>query len=392
MDQNRLTRDSIRIQIVCGDSAALIRKISEVGILLWNVEVIDYLTVRFACASKDKHSVRRIALKFGSDIQVLTDGAAGNFLYRMLKRPLIAASILIFMTLVLFLPTRVLFIRVEGNVSVPDNLILEQAEICGIRFGASRRLVRSEKIKNALLAAMPELQWAGVNTNGCVATVSVREKTQEESEKQSAGSGSIVAVRDGVVKTCIVQNGTALCSPGDAVITGQVLVSGYTDCGIAIKVVRAQAEITADTIHKMLAVTPTYGSVRDGCICEEIKYSLRVGKKLINFFKDSGISDTSCVKMYSEECLTLPGGFELPVALITQRCTYYSEYAAQAVNVDSWMGGYCRAYLLDHMQAGQILQEHTLIEEVDGVYSFYGEYTCLESIGQFISEEIIKDD
>ena len=392
MTQNRLTKDSIRIQIVCGDSAALIRKISEDGILLWNVEVIDYLTVRFACAAKDKHSVRKIALKFGSDIQVLNDSAAGNFLRRIFKRPLIAASVLIFMMLVLFLPTRVLFIRVEGNVTVPDNLILEKAEICGIRFGASRRLVRSERMKNALLAAMPELQWAGVNTNGCVATVSVREKTQEESEEKSTGAGSIGAVRDGVVKTCIVQNGTALCSPGGAVISGQTLVSAYTDCGIAIKVVRAQAEITADTIHKIQAVTPSQGTVREQCIREETKYSLRVGKKLINFFKDSGISDTSCVKMYSEECLTLPGGFELPVALITQRCTYYSGEAAPVVNGDSWMGGYCREYLLEHMQAGQILQEHTLIEEGNGVYLLYGEYTCLESIGQFISEEIIKDD
>ena len=73
--------------------------------------------------------------------------------------------------LVCILPTRVLFMRVEGNESIPENLILEAAEDCGIRFGASRSAVRSEKVKNGILSRISELQWVGVNTKGCIAVI-----------------------------------------------------------------------------------------------------------------------------------------------------------------------------------------------------------------------------
>ena len=38
-------------------------------------------------------------------------------------------------------------------------------------------MIRSEKVKNSLLQRIPQLQWAGINTDGCVAVISVREKT-----------------------------------------------------------------------------------------------------------------------------------------------------------------------------------------------------------------------
>ena len=92
----------------------------------------------------------------------------------MLFRPVLLAGLGILFLLAMYLPSRVLFIRVEGNMQIPDRQILAAAEECGIRFGASRREVRSEKVKNALLSSVPQLQWAGVNTAGCVATISVR--------------------------------------------------------------------------------------------------------------------------------------------------------------------------------------------------------------------------
>ena len=192
-------------------------------------------------------------------------------------------------------------------------------------------------MKNALLSTLPQLQWAGINTSGCVATISVREKNTNEELTPEVGIGNIIAKTDGIIQTCTVLNGTALCSAGDAVTAGQILVSGYTDCGIALKAVRAEAEITASTIRSVSAVTLLPDVIRGEQIHEETKFSLRIGKKLINLFKDSGISDTSCVKMYTEEYLTLPGGFRLPIALVTQRCIYYAPCDTWDPNWDSWI-------------------------------------------------------
>ena len=385
------TDGTVKIQIVCADCSGMMRKLGVRGILLWEVRCLDYLTVQFACAAKDVRNIKEIAAKTGAEVIIRNESPLQIAVRHLIKRPLMILSFMLLTVLVLYVPTRVLFIRIEGNTNIPTKRILEQAEICGIDFGASRRLVRSEKVKNALLDAIPELQWAGVNTSGCVATISVREKTKDTDEEPLAGIGNIVADIDGVIQNCTVQNGTALCKVGDAVTPGQILVSGYTDCGIAIKSVRAKAEITAITIHKLQLVTPSSICQRGTVVRQERRFSLRIGKKIINFFKDSGISDTSCVKMYTEEYLTLPGGFQLPVSFIIQTCTYYTEPVKTETSTD-WILAYSKRYLLDHLQAGQVLREHIQTEYGSGLYCMYNEYICLENIGQFVNEEIVKHD
>lgn len=44
-------------------------------------------------------------------------------------------------------------------------------------------------MKNALLSAIPELQWAGVNTYGCRAVISVRERTLPERKPEPENRG-----------------------------------------------------------------------------------------------------------------------------------------------------------------------------------------------------------
>ena len=58
--------------------------------------------------------------------------------------------------------------------------ILERAEYCGVHFGAKAGSVRSEQVKNRLLFEIPELRWAGVNTTGCTAVITVAERQSGE--------------------------------------------------------------------------------------------------------------------------------------------------------------------------------------------------------------------
>ncbi len=381
----------LRLKLTSGDTAGLLRRLNQQGIALWNVENLDYFSVQISCSAQDRKIVEDLSQKLGAEIQVTDDTTLRKRSGTLLRRPVMICGFLLLMVLALFLPTRVLFIQVDGNIHIPQSLILEKAEDCGIHFGASRRAVRSERVKNALLEVMPQLQWAGINTSGCVATISVREKTLEEVQPYKNGVGSIVATTDGVVENCTVENGTALCRTGEAVVAGQILVSGYTDCGITLKAVRAQAEITATTMRNITAVTLANQTKKGTKLTDETKYSLRIGKKLINFFKDSGISDTSCDKMYSEKWLTLPGGFQLPVALVIQNCIDYTEEAIPVENA-AWLPVYCEEYLLGHMQGGSILVQHTDLDLQKGAYVLNGEYICLENIGQFVNEEIINYD
>lgn len=383
----------VSIEITSADVAGVLREINAMDITLLNVIHTADLSVQCCLHRKDFAAVTKLLDRRGEKAEIVKKEGLYWTGIRVLKRPVLLVGMSILLLLAMFLPTRIFFVKVEGNTAIPSRLIIQKAELCGIAFGASRREVRSEKMKNALLAAIPELQWAGVNTSGCVATVSVREKsTAEIQNKTTDGVSSIIAARDGIITECTVLRGNALCRVGQAVKAGQTLVSGYTDCGISIQVTRADAQITAQTLRDLEVVTPASAAVRGEITGQETKYSLLIGKKLINFYKCSGISDTSCVKMYSEDYLTLPGGFQLPVALVTEQWIYYDTNAVQFMEEASyeWLEAYSEDYLLGQMIAGQILDAESLLRLQSGTCILTGQYACQEMIGQVVSEEIIN--
>lgn len=382
----------MRMEITSASPADMLTAVNRLGIILFQVRHTGDLTVEVSLYRRDYEALMKLLERRGEHWKELQKSGLYWAFRRTLRRSLLLSGMALLLFLVLFLPTRVYFVQVEGNLTVPTRLIIAKAEECGIGFGATRREVRSERMKNALLEAIPELQWAGVNTAGCVATISVRERsTAEQNTQEKKGVGSIVAIRDGIIRECTVLKGNPLCSVGQAVKAGQVLISGYTDLGISIQATRAEGEILAQTLRQFDAVTLSEPAQRGEFIKKERKISLLIGKKLIKMFQDSGISDTTCVKMYEKHYLTLPGGFQLPVALIREEWCYYSAETVQAADSETfdWMHGFSDDYLSGHMIAGKILHSDVQVEVLDGICRLTGEYACLEMIGRIQSEEII---
>ena len=381
----------VALRITCADPSGILTLIHDAGIILHQVSMPDELTLRVTVRRQDVKTLHHVLKNKGVNIQ--RDGKKGVYwrLRSVLRRPMMVGGVLFLFLLCTFLPTRVFFFRVEGNENVPTRLILEQAASCGLDFGASRRAVRSEKVKNALLQAVPQLQWAGVNTSGCVATISVRERQETSDQDDAGGVSSIIATRDGIIQEVTVTGGNPLCKVGQAVKKGQILISGYTDCGISIRAERAKGEVYAVTDHKITAFIPTDWSYRGEKQTVTKKYGLIIGKKRINFYKGSGILDTGCVKMYEEKFLTLPGGLQLPFAFVTEVWVSCSS-ASVSASVDEFsskLSDLTREHLLKLMIAGRILSQNETVSQSDGVLKLEGKYGCLEMIGREQSEEIL---
>lgn len=381
------------IEVTSASSTSTLTAINTYGINLFNVVFVDDLRIRGSIYKFDYAKVTECLSKRGEKWDIIERRGLYWTIRNLNKRPILLTGCLIFLFMVFFLPTRVLFVDVHGNDYIPKEQIIAEAEKCGIKFGASRRDVRSEKMKNALLSSIPQLQWAGINTIGCTAVISVHERSEVQKEKPPCNVSSIVALRDGVIEDMTVIRGNALCRAGQAVKQGQVLVSGYTDCGIYIKAEPAEAEINAKTLRLLNVVSPGYHAQRGVVTKIKKRYAIRIGKNIINFCKDSGISDGKYVKMYSEEILTLPGGFKLPFAFVTEQLVCYDhiwESADQSEDI-SWLTEKADAYLRDQMVAGRILDSNVSVELSDDVYRLSGYYSCLEMIGRVRSEEIVEN-
>ncbi|MBE6947577.1 MAG: hypothetical protein E7454_04940 [Ruminococcaceae bacterium] len=380
------------IKVTSADINKALSTIRRAGISLEEITVVDDLSLCFYVLRKDFRRLKEMMERRGEELEILKKKGLYWKFSAMTKRPVLLCGIVFLILMTLFLPTRIYFLRVEGNSQIPTNQILEIVTRCGITFGCSRQEVRSEQMKNALLEALPQLEWAGVNTAGCVATISVRERQNTDAPPQPEGVTRIVAVRDGIIQELTVTSGNPLCKVGQAVKAGQTLVSGYTDCGLSIRAERAKGEIYATTMHQFSALYPLDWSSRGERSDKITKFSLIIGKKRINFYQGSGILGADCVKMYEENYLTLPGGFVLPIALVREHWITY-ELSSDVGSTDALSHSLCveaEKYLRGQMVAGQILSKQEEISQEEDVLLLDANYECIEMIGREQSEEIIK--
>ena len=393
MKKTNFTATRIKVNITSADVYDLLRELSNKEIVLYNISREDMLTIYAEIQRGDFPVLQSYVLKKGGSIRIVEKNGFYWALAGFFKRPVLIAGCLLLVVLTFWLPSRVLFVKVKGNITIPEKRILEKAQSCGISFGASRRDVRSEKMKNSLLSAIPSLQWAGINTSGCTAVISVRERTQSEPVKEGPQVSSIVAARDGVIASCTAEKGNLLCKTGQVVKQGDVLISGYTDCGLTITATRAEGEIFAQTRHELTVMTPTDYMQKGETVRTEKKYGILIGKKRINFYKGSGISGVGCDKIYEKYYVTLPGGFRLPIAFFVCVTNVHDQIVASASAElsESTAGAYAQQYLLSQMISGRILHTATQIQQHDGVCVLLGQYICNEMIGRVHSEEIIRN-
>ena len=380
----------LSMELTGADPEESLAMLGKANIELRDIRKSGELTAYFSTSGRNRKVVEAIAKKRGDSLRIIEKSGMIWTLKRGLGRPGIPLGILVLFLLTLWIPSRVFFVRVEGNRDIPTNRILSAGESCGICFGADRSKVRSEQVKNALLSELPQLQWAGVNTSGCTAVISVREKAVPEKEPDSGAVGSVLASRDGYVLSATATAGNVLVKPGMSVKKDQVLISGYTDCGFAIRAEWAQGEIFAQTNRNLRAIMPVRYLQKGDTTGKKRKWSLLIRKKRIFLWKDSGIWVGSCGRMYEEYYATLPGGFQLPVALCVESYDF-TETQQQEVSAEaaaSELKQFAQGYLLRQMVAGRIMEGVQSLEREGDTVFLTGEYACTEMIGITRQEQI----
>ena len=381
---------SVLIELTTADSLGALAAIQAAGIEMRQIEQISELTLRFSVSRKDSYGVQSVAQKRGEQLKILSQKGVYGYIRNLVRRPVLLLGLSLLLYLSIWAPGKIFFIKVEGNQVIPSKAILENASRCVIQFGTTAREVRSERMKNKLLSSMEQLQWAGINTYGCVAVISVKERAVEENVEDECGVSSIIAVCDGVIDSVTVLKGSAACTAGQAVKAGQILISGYTDCGIKILAEQAEGEVFAYTKRKLEVVMPLKCQIRGKQTVSETKYSLIIGKKRINLYNNSGILDGSCVKMYSWHYITLPGDFALPLAILAESRISYDIDGGNVDISQLQLQNSAAAYLSAIMNGGRILSANEQLLTNADTKLLRGDYSCYEMIGITRFEGILE--
>ena len=381
----------LTVQYCTPDPKNAMLRLQSSGIVLQDIQFQSDYDFQFTIASNDLKSIHAIAQKHGDTTTIKSKTLQHLSLSRIVARPVLFFGIVFLLFLTFWFPSRIFFIQIEGNHQIPTAQIMQTLDKCGLRFGSNRKQLRSQVVKDALLHEIPQLQWAGINTNGCVAVVKVLERNETDQNEITSGVSSIVADHDGVVAAITVLEGNGLCKPGDAVKAGQVLISGYQDRGICIRAVQAEGEVYAYTKRAISAVSPAIWFERGAELAKKTNYFLILGKKRINFHNSSGILGVSCAKIYEQEYIALPGGFVLPIAIGKETCFYWAEAQTMYASAESQLSQFAANYLLQVMQAGQILHEDVMVTRSETLYRLDGTYGCHEMIGRSRPEENLPE-
>lgn len=382
----------MRLRIVSPDIPHFIDTLIDNKVLLYDVNIEDELSATITASEYHYKQIFRLAELYQSQLEILQNPKTTSIKRFLKHRWLYLFGILLLICMTIFIPTRVYFFEISGNNQISDIEILETLSANGLMFGTKRTLINSETIKNSLLQQIPLLDWAGITTKGCLAVVEVREKgiLSRENDTNHIIS-SIVAERDGYIESITVTKGYPQCKPGQSVLKGQVLISGYEDCGLLIRGTQAAGEIKAKTYRTNTMIVPTIVEVRTKSKESFSVFAIQIGKKLINLNKCSRISPGTCVRIQERKYLTLPGGFQLPISFIREKIVSYEIETVSLEDKDlSWIDDSLEHYVTAQMYDGKILQRTALRNMQEECCTLIVGYACLEQIGKTKIEEILS--
>lgn len=379
----------IRLRAVSADPQSFLNYISLNGIIIKHVRWLDDLTVEITVPQSTFKKIKEITKRFQCEITLVEKSGLCLFFLRLFKRGFFITGLLFFVILSIYIQNHILFVHVKGNSAVSSREIVYHAEQSGLMLGEKRKNLRSEQIKNMLLENIPQLQWVGINTSGCVATISVRERTESESVTKDPTPASIIAARDGIITKVISSKGTVLCQAGQRVSAGQILISGINTCGEIMLLTHAEGEVFAET-ERSIVIQTTFPSIRRSTrIRSDQNIRIFFGKKLINLFKDSGILDTSCVKIRKRYDLALPKGFKLPIGLYCETVSYYDTAGLEeGDNECLWLLEQADDYINTQMIAGSIIKQESELFSDSLCIGYCVNYRCTEMIGKIKKEEL----
>ena len=375
----------------CAPEGCMDRLLSE-SIPFWNIRKKDEFTLCLTVYAADAPAAKRLAMCCQCTVeQIQYSGFRKDF--RGLKnRWALMAGLLAALIGSILLSNVIVALDVEGCEGAEKQEILQALDEAGVRFGTWGPGVDTELVHNKLLLLLPHLRWAAVNISGLRATVLITPQPDSPPIVQRQGASNLIADADGVITNVSVLSGQAACKPGDAVLKGDVVISGVVDLERCTMVTRALGEVFAETRRQIEVVTPAERLLRKPerragrCIW------LSVGRKRIKICGSSGIFMGDCVKIVRRETLHLPGGYPVPISLWTE--TYYRT-APQPIELTEDTAGqlltsFCSRWRDENLIAAQSLSEDNEYSEDGALCRLTQTLHCREMISRSAEIPILE--
>ncbi len=301
-------------------------------------------------------------------------------LHRYRRRKGLLCGAAIFAAFLFVMPQFVWSIDINSDFDIPDAKVLDALSDIGLTIGTPVSRIDTGNMRVQLALELPEVSWVSINTDATKVTVDIRKTTtQDQADERFC---NIVASADGRITALYVRDGNAAVKVGDAVVKGQMLVSGtmeYKDGSTVF--CHSDADVMALCEHELKVSVPLEQTVTvdTGKVSRRrvlsafgLKVPLYLGE--INFQYRSKAEMTPLVI----------GGVELPAW--TAYADFY-EVAERSVTLSREAAERQCLERLERLEATELagakIESRDLsYTESDGKLNLTARYTCTENIAQ----------
>lgn len=257
------------------------------GIRIWSIKRRSDRLAVIRISIADFKRIRPVARKTYTHIDIIQKCGFPVLLHRYRKRYVLFAGFAVLTVFMIVMSRFVWIIDVRGNESIADTQIIQAARDAGVFEGAKKSdLGNIQGIRDVIVNRVDNLAWAWVYIEGSKATIEVREKILPPQVVDKSLPCSVIAMRDGLVEKITVKEGTTQLKKGDALLAGEVAISGVVmnKDMTGVRYVHALGTVEAKTWHEKTGVYKLYDEIRIPTGRKKTKCTLNLFSKKIPLF------------------------------------------------------------------------------------------------------------
>lgn len=250
-------RGYVAIRVRDGQPEQFINALTQAGIAIWDVTPVASDSMELKLHLKDFYDLRPILRRTGCRMHVTGRFGVPFYAANLWKRKFFAAGMLLFAVILFVMSSLIWDVKVEGNVKLASDDILEVAKQEGIYpFQWTFRLKHPDKLARQLNVKIPNTSWVGVTRRGGAVTIQIVESAEAE-KKPLTNPRHIVSKSDAVITDIYSEQGKPLVSKNDRVKKGQILISGVLGNEEFSQIVVAKGTVKGLVWHEYKIEVPT---------------------------------------------------------------------------------------------------------------------------------------
>ena len=298
----RLTRwlmGYVRFSVIGGSPERFLNHCARSGINLWDIRGGADCG---ACVAAGRYRELRPCARH-ANAKLKVGGRYGlSFATRGIrKRRGLVVGTLVFMAVLYLLSARLWSIEVKGNTTIPTGQIEEELKELGVVPGTLKSKIEPQILQQKLMLKFTQIGWLSFNTHGCTAEVQLKEKIDRPQiiAQDNQKIYNIKAAQTGQILSMEVYTGTAMVKEGDAVVKGQLLISGVVEDdegkstlrGASGKIIASTARTLTTEVERKRRVSGPTGQVvtRRSLNLFGVRVPLSLVEKPIGDYKTEGI-------------------------------------------------------------------------------------------------------